>query len=284
MAVSRRAVLLGGVVGAAGAAGVVGGGYFAVDSGLLPGRARFRRALGLTGEDGVVPNAEPVPTRTVRRFSKARGTEISMIAMAPPGAKNVCVALHGGSAEAGYWLDLGLPRFLGAAFAAGVPPFAVVAVDGGRDSYWHELHQGDDPQLMLVKELPAWLSRMGLAPPSLALGISMGGSGALQYARLRGGTLKGVAAVSPALFPTWKDSTTVGAYADQADWAAHEPLNAAGPVAGHLGVWCGTDDPFYKPARALSGAEHTSFTPGLHSIGYWRRVLPDVLTFLGGAL
>ncbi|GAB3681862.1 alpha/beta hydrolase-fold protein [Actinocorallia lasiicapitis] len=283
MAVARRAILLGGLSGAAGALGLAGGGYLAIDRGILPGRARVRDALGLTGTDGTVPAVPGVPTREYKVKSRARGTEVTVLTMTPPGARAVCLALHGRDGDARSWLGLGLPRFLAAATAVGVPPFAVVAIDGGTDSYWHERHPGDDPQRMLTEELPRWLKQQGLAAPSLALGISMGGSGVLQYARARGGELKGVAAISPALFPTWKDASSVGAYASEADWSAHEPLRLATRVAENIGVWCGRDDPFYKAARHVPNADHTAFAPGLHTGGYWLRVLPEALTFLGAA-
>ena len=51
VALRRRTVLFGGFAAALGSAGAA---YGAVDLGVLPGRARLREALGLTGEDGAV--------------------------------------------------------------------------------------------------------------------------------------------------------------------------------------------------------------------------------------
>ncbi|MDX6739989.1 alpha/beta hydrolase [Actinocorallia sp. A-T 12471] len=290
MRISRRAVLAGGTAGALGAAAVGVGGFTAVDRGLLPGRARLRRAFGMTGQDGTVPDAPPGTVETFRRRSAARGGEVEVVTMLPQGARPeglpVVLALHGAAARAATWIDLGLPRFLTAAVRAGTPPFAVVAVDGGDHSYWYERQAGDDPEAMVFRELPRWIALRGFAVPSGLLGVSMGGAGALRMARRR--PPAALAVVSPALFPTFADARPAAAYADRAVWKAHEPL--AGPqgrVAGRLGVWCGTEDPFVEPARKLArraDADVAEFDLGLHTWGYWRRVMPSVLAFLGVAL
>lgn len=285
--VRRRAVLLGGV---AAAAGILGAGCAAVDRGLLPGRARMREALGLTGEDGAVPGVPEGRVRVSVRDSGARGTGVEMITMVPDGVAAsglpVVVSLHGAGGRARDCVGLGLPRFLTAAARAGVPPFAAVAVDGGGDSYWHARRPGDDPLAMLLEELPRWLASEGLGAPSGALGWSMGGSGALQYARRR--PLRAVAVLSPALFPTYEATRAARSYDSRESWLAHEPLcHPSDRLTSHLGVWCGEDDPFYEPSRRLAAQrrpERAEFAPGLHTGGYWRRVLPDAVAFLGRSL
>ncbi|MBO0878488.1 MAG: esterase, partial [Pseudonocardia sp.] len=190
------------------------------------------RGLGLVGPDGPVPDVPaPVPVRTDRLRSAARGCEVTMVTMRPQPGLPVCLLLHGRYTDARGMIDLGLPSFLAAYDGDGLPPFTVVALDGG-DGYWVARTPADDPQAMLRAELPGWLAGLGLAAPSAVLGISMGGFGALLYARSTTVT----AVLSPALFESWED------------------------------------------------AEVAEFGHGAHTVGYWRRVLPDAPRFIGHRL
>ncbi|MDH6139821.1 MULTISPECIES: alpha/beta hydrolase [Kitasatospora] len=297
-AVSRRRALRlgGGVVGGGVLLGAAAGGGML--AGWLPGGVALKRVLGLTGTDGTVPDVAPGPVRIEQVRSAARSREVTLVTMLPPGTAAsaglpVCVMLHGRGNDARGMVALGTPRFLAAAVKAGVPPFAVVAVDGGDAGYWHQRSpgDGDDPQAMLREELPGWLHARQLPTPRAALGISMGGSGALQYAigRTGGGrNLDAVALLSPAVFRTWADARTTGGYADEADWRAHEPtLRLDGMRTGSLGVWCGQEDPFCPAAREVARqarAREGHFPDGEHTDGFWRRVLPDALALLGHAL
>ncbi|GAA1979524.1 alpha/beta hydrolase [Kitasatospora viridis] len=286
-------------------AGVLGGGALlgagaagGMLAGWVPGGVQLKRALGMTGTDGTVPSVTPGQVHVEQVHSAARSREVTMVTMLPPGAGPsadlpVCVMLHGRGNDARGMVALGTPQFLAAAVADGVPPFAVVALDGGDAGYWHQHApgDGDDPQAMLARELPGWLQARGLASPRAALGISMGGSGALQYAigRTGGGhDLDAVALLSPAVFRTWADARTTGGYAGQADWQAHEPMLRLDALrVGSLGVWCGQEDPFCPAARDLARQAHARqahFPDGLHTDGFWRRVLPDAIGLLGHTL
>lgn len=284
--ITRRAVLLGGLAGV----GLLGVGFAGVVEDVLPGGPAVRRRLGWTGQDGTTPDVPPAPV-TGRTFtSAARGREVRVNTVVPagadPGALPVCVALHGRGGDAHEMVyDLGLPQFLTAAVRAGVPPFALVAVDGG-DSYWIRRQPGDDPLAMLRDELPGWLAQVGLRPQQAVLGTSMGGFGGLALANAM--PLKAAALCSPALFPTWDDARTIDGFADRASWAAADPFQHPVPEDLALGVWCGLEDPFLEPSRELvrrhpariaSLGEH-----GAHSSGYWQRVFPEVFRFLGTTL
>ncbi len=258
--ISRRALLVGGGVGAAGLA-----------VGAVVEQTRLRRFLGLTGPDGVVPAVPPVPVTVTRRQSSARGCPVDLVTM--NAGHPVCVVLHGRGNNARGMITLGLPQFLATA------KFTMVAVDGG-DSYWVPRTPADDPQRMLRDELPGWLRDLGLGEPRAVLGISMGGFGGLVYARAAG---LPAAVLSPALFRSWDDAATVGAFASEAQWSSYEPLRHSLPP--HLGVWCGQEDPFFDAARELGPhAEVASFDHGDHTDGYWRRVLPDAIGYLGKIL
>jgi S-formylglutathione hydrolase FrmB len=95
------------------------------------------------------------------------------------------------------------------------------------------------------------------------------------------------ALLSPALFRSWGDASSVHGFANQAQWAEFEPLRHISqlPPQLPLGIWCGREDPFYPAASQLAASTRpivASFPHGEHDDGFWRRVLPDALTFIGG--
>jgi enterochelin esterase-like enzyme len=216
---------------------------------------------------------------TTRYASKARNTSVTVITMAPDGltAENLpkCVALHGYGGDANWMVNLGVPQFLTAAVRAGAHPFAVISVDGGQDGYWVE-NDGDDPQRMLTDEL---------GPLDAAMGISMGAFGALCFARHRP-SLKAVTVASPSLFPTWEDTIRRGnRFSSERFWEDNEPLRHTDSITGSsLGVWCGTEDPTVDAARTLIARTKPAravITSGAHEDAYWRRIMPEMLAFIG---
>jgi len=279
---SRRSVLIGGL-GGLGLVTAAGAGALAD---VLPGGARLRYLLGLTGPDGEIPDAPAGPAEVERVWSAARGTDVDLVVIRPAGSQRelpVALALHGRGAGARSFLDMGVPRFLTAATKAGVPPFAVVAVDGG-ESYFVARDDRDNPLRMLVEELPEWLGERGLPQPAAAFGISMGCFGSLRYARERK-ELRAVGVIGPALFRSWAEARERNVFRDEQQWAANEPLRHTKDIDGiPLGVWCGTDDPFVDSARELVDRTKpavASIGPGAHENGYFLRVLPDVMRFIG---
>jgi hypothetical protein len=274
MGVTRRTALFGGV--GVGVLGLAGAGVL---TDVLPGGQRARRFLGMTGQVGTVPDVPAGPTVTTRLASKARDKAVTVITMAPEGhtAANLpkCVALHGYGGDANWMVALGMPQFLTAAVRAGVKPFAVVSVDGGQDSYWVEKN-GDDPQRMLTEEL---------GQLDAAMGISMGAFGALCFGRRRP-SLKAVAVASPSLFPSWDDTVKRGnRFESERFWEDNEPLRHTNTInSSSLGVWCGTEDPTLEAAHTLIDRTHparVAISSGAHEDAYWRRVMPEMLAFVG---
>ncbi|UKD59006.1 esterase family protein [Amycolatopsis sp. FU40] len=250
------------------------------------------RSAPVVAPTSAAPASSPSPLKASitihRRHSAARGRDVDVVLMTPDGIPStglpVCVALHGRGSNARIFMDLGLPAALTAAVRSGTPPFAVVAVDGSH--YW--MPDGDDdPHRMLTDELPGWLSESGLRPMTGLLGISMGGFGALNLARLRR-DVTAVATCSAALFRTWPEARSRHIFASQNDWTAAEPLQHVDelPPRG-LGVWCGEEDPFLPANRKLitsAKPEVSRITPGAHTSEYWQGILPEVLRFLGPRL
>lgn len=263
--------------------------------GLLLGSAALLAGCA-TGQPPLVgPPTVPMPSSpaplteavTVQQMrSEARKKNVDLVLIAPEGVSRVgmpvCVALHGRGSNARSFLNLGVQAALNQVVQAGLPGFAVAALDG--DNYWVDVGKGDDPQRMLSDELPGWLAQRQLRPLSAMFGISMGGFGALRYARDHR-DLKAVAVASAALFVSWPDAKSRKVFADRGQWEAHEPLLHTAELKGiPTGVWCGESDPFIGADRKLIRAlapEVAALSPGEHNEDYWRRIMPDVLKFIG---
>src|SRR6202044_1855502 len=207
---SRRAVLRLGSGAAAGALGAYAMGR------LLPGRPPVATPVVMTGTGiplapppPLEPAAAPAPTMVTGSFlSAARGGVATDWAIArPPGQTKPLrpvIALHGKGSSAATVMEGGVEQGLAQAVAAGLPPFAVVAVDGG-GSYWHKRASGEDCSAMVLNELIPMLGGHGLDTSRVGfLGWSMGGYGALLLGgRLGAGRTAAITAVSPALWMSY---------------------------------------------------------------------------------
>lgn len=265
---------------------------------MLPGKALIYHHLGHDGADGVVPEVEPGRVDFARFRSRARGKEVGWALARPPGsaasggALPVVVALHGRGQDhtSAFRRDrLALDRFLAAAVARGVPPFAIASVDG-EETYWHDRANGDRAQAMVLDELLPRLTDAGLETGRIGLvGWSMGGFGALHLGSVLGpDRVAAVAALSPALWHEY-DDTAPGAYDDAADFARVSVMGRQRELDGiAVRVDCGKGDPFYATSRdyvdGFAVPPAGGFQLGDHDSGYWRRIAPPVLAFLGGAL
>ena len=288
---TRRQVLFG-------AAGTVGVAAVAATGVLLDQEVPGPSAQRVPGPRRLAPGDAVVSTEWV--VSSARNRPVRLVLAVPPGADRaalpVVLGLHGLGGNALWWQDPGNRRLLGQAWGLGVPPFVLAAVDGG-DNYWHPFRAGDDPRRMLLDELPGWLRARGVGTvpasgmrpgePAEVLGISMGGAGALMYARARGQQghpVAAVAAVSPGLFTDWRVASR-RPFAGPADWEANDPLRFYPELADTpTGMWSGDRDPFVDAVRrylVLARPEVGVVSPGRHDGPFYSRVLPDVLTFLG---
>ncbi|MGQ0837981.1 alpha/beta hydrolase [Actinokineospora sp.] len=280
-ALGRRSLLVAGAAGLA-TASIAIGAHPALD--VLAGAT----AAGSAGPESVV--------RTEQVYSAARGRAVDLVTVLPTElpAKNLpmCLFLHGLRGSARHATPTGLARSLVDGVARGeLPPFGFAAVDGG-DNYWHENHVGDNAMAMLLDEVPRWLRARGLGDaagtPFGCAGVSMGGFGALLYARRRHelrAPLSAVAAISPGLLLSWREMSTRRAFKDHQEWAALDPLRNVDQLGKvPVGIWCGTEDHFIEGTRRfirLAAPEHVHTAPGGHGDGFYRRIVPDVLAFLG---
>jgi dienelactone hydrolase len=273
--VSRRTVLTSGLAGAA----MLGVGVSADGYGYDP--------------PPPAPLANQKNVFVERVHSQARNRDVDIVLITPKGVPSaglpVCLMLHGRYGDARKSAG-GLPIWLSHAVSRGMPPFAFLAVDGGGNSYWHR-GNGDDPMWMLLDEVPNWLAERGLGEegqPFAVSGISMGGFGALLYARRRrerGNPVRAAAVVSPALITDWREMAKRKAFLSESAWDSIDPLRhvrALGPLP--LGVWCGTQDRFITGTRkfiTLARPEVASTSPGGHNSRYYRKALPEAIGFLG---
>jgi enterochelin esterase-like enzyme len=197
------------------------------------------------------------------------------------------LVLHGrgGDHRSGFD-DLHLDRALAAAVRAGVPPFAIATVDGGKDSYYHPRRSGISPLTMIFEELFPVLAARGVRTQRFAVGgWSMGGFGSLLIGELLGPTrVAAVAVDSPALFLS-AGATSSGAFDDAEDFRKHDVLRHTSRLHGiPLRVTCGTSDPFLPGVRRLLEQVPTAASdlrPGGHDGAFWRASAPKQLAFVG---
>jgi S-formylglutathione hydrolase FrmB len=234
--------------------------------------------------------ASNLPTKLTGSFvSAARGgVETNWVIALPPGHTGVLrpvIALHGKDGDANMMLDAGAEDGLAQLVKAGKPPFAVVGVDGGSNSYWHRRADGTDSGAMVLEELLPMLSSMGMDTSRVGfLGWSMGGYGALHLgARLGPSRTAGICAISPALFTSFTGSTP-GSFDSYDDWVQNSVMGVPALSQIPLRVDCGTFDRFYFATRQFVSQLKTppagSFSIGGHDMGYWRTQLPGELAWM----
>lgn len=234
-----------------------------------------------------------LPTRISGSFiSAARGgIKTNWVISMPPGQSGQLrpvIALHGKDGNAGMMLDLGVEQGLAQAVNAGLPPFAVVSVDGG-SSYWHQRASGEDAGAMVLNELIPLLDTQRLDTSRVAfLGWSMGGYGALLLgSRLGPARTAAICAVSPALWLS-AGSVAPGSFDGPDDWSANSVFGLPALGSIPIRVDCGNSDPFYAATKQfvaqLPHPPAGGFSPGGHNGGFWSAQLPAELTWFAPLL
>jgi S-formylglutathione hydrolase FrmB len=168
---------------------------------------------------------------------------------------------------------------------------------GGGTSYWHNRESGPWASYVLTEAIPQLIARYDVDPDRVVIGgISMGGYGALNIARIAPDRFCGVGAHSPALWES-ADETAQGAFDDTEDFDRNDVIALAGatdpgPYAG-LRLWldAGEDDPFLdgdeafeQAVRANGGRPVVKRSPGGHDNGYWNDNWDEYFGFYAHAL
>lgn len=213
-----------------------------VVTGVLPGGPSLRRALGWTGPDGVVPDVPAAPVEIDRVRSAARGRDVDLVLVRPGGASaTLPVCL------ALHGRGVGARSFLD----LGLPRFLTAALRSG-------------------------------VPPFAVVAVDAGDSyyvarePADDPRRMLAEELPGWLAERGLPPPAGLLGISMGAFGAL--------RHTAGLADVPLGVWCGTEDPFIDSARELidrTRPEIATISAGAHDDGYFRRVMPDMLRFVG---
>jgi S-formylglutathione hydrolase FrmB len=295
---SRRALLRLGAGAAAGAAGAYALGTMLEAAPTVAGPTVSMASGGAPlAPLAPPPPLEPAPTVaptfvTGSFISTARGGIDTNWAIArPPGQTRTLrpvIALHGLGGDAASVMAGGVEQGLAEAVNAGLPPFAVVSVDGG-GSYWHKRASGEDTGAMVLNELIPMLDGQGLDTSRVAfLGWSMGGYGALLLGgRLGPARTAAICAVSPALWMS-SGATAPGAFDGANDFAANSVFGMPALASIPIRVDCGNSDPFYSATQnfiaQLPAPPSGGFSPGGHDSTFWSAQLPAELTWMAPIL
>jgi len=183
-------------------------------------------------------------------------------------------------------------EFFKALAAQGEKAPAVVFPNGGNHGYWHDRRGARWARYVLDEVIPRAVKELKANPKRIAIGgISMGGFGALDIARLHPHRFCAVGAHSPALWQAGGE-TAPGAFDDAQDFARHDVIAGArrNPrLFGGTPVWldAGRSDPFLPGDRALdraSASVRLRTYPGAHEGSYWRAHWGAYLGFYAAAL
>jgi enterochelin esterase-like enzyme len=229
--------------------------------------------------------------------SRLVGHSLPQVGVVPPGnapgRRPLLVFLHGKGGEE----ESNLNSELFAALAKLGPRAPdIVFPNGGEDSYWHDRADGQWGRYVVREVIPQAVRRLHADPRRVAIGgISMGGFGAYDIARLYPRSFCAVGGHSAALWRSGGE-TAAGAFDDAEDFSRHDVIGAsegeANPYEGKsLWLDVGTEDPFRSADTQLAhelrekgDAVRLHIWPGAHEGSYWRSHWDAYLGFYADAL
>jgi S-formylglutathione hydrolase FrmB len=168
----------------------------------------------------------------------------------------------------------------------------VVFPNGGDHSYFHKRSSGDWARYVLDEVIPQAVRRLHADPRRIAIGgVSMGGFGAFDIARMRPSAFCAVGGHSAAMWLRAGD-TAPGAFDDATDFARNDVVALARARGrnpwGRARLWLdgGTNDPFRAADEALASALRIPMHhwPGGHDSAYWHAHYARYLSFYADAL
>ena len=237
----------------------------------------------------------PLGARVVRFSLQSRllRQKLGEVLVTPRGGgrgRPLLVFLHGRGASPGS--NLTDPFFRGLRALGSRAPDVLFA-NGGDHSYWHNRVGGPWGSYVLREAIPAAVARSGADPHRVAIGgISMGGFGALDLARLAPHRFCAVGAHSAAMWFSGGD-TPAGAFDDAADFTRNDLIALAlsrSPYRASVWIDVGRNDPFRQADTVLAheleadGARVTFHVwPGGHNSHYWHRHIARYLRYYAAA-
>jgi S-formylglutathione hydrolase FrmB len=200
-----------------------------VRRGLLIGLvALLLLAATATGRGGAGAATGPVRVQAFTFHSRLLARDFREILLRPAGSsrgRQLLVFLHGytqPTAQNADWMRSALGALGKRA------PVVLLVDDGDVTSWWHDRASGKWGSYVLQEVLPEALRRTGADPHRVAIdGISMGGFGALDLARLTPGRFCAVGAHSPALLPVQYTTSVDG----HSSGRMEEELGRSAPAA-----------------------------------------------------
>lgn len=282
------------------AAGMIVAGSVAACSAPQPNRPPQPQPLPRPPMPPVASHSGPPLVNVETVYSEHRGADTSLMIAHPNGLQDtanlpMALFLHGRDAMNPSPIPWGVLDALQPEFDAGnIPPFGLVAVDGGFNSYWNDGSANGDLMSMLLQEVPGWLRERGLAGqdglPFACGGVSTGGFGALNYAAERnmaGSPLAAVATIAPALPVTWQHMQEKGVFASEQEWIETDPLRRVDELGDvPVGIWIGEFDVFREGTDQLAqlypNTPVYSVVPGGHEGPVFDSVGVDAVGFLAG--
>ncbi|MFY9468945.1 MAG: alpha/beta hydrolase-fold protein [Solirubrobacterales bacterium] len=243
-------------------------------------------------------NTHGVTRERIRIHSPSVGRTLPAEVLLPKGfdkrdRRPLLVLLHGRGTPPEHLSNGALTK----ALAEAGPDAPIVALPyGGDASYWHDRADGKWGRYVTAEIIPYVERKFGSDRRRVALGgVSMGGFGAFNLARLHPGRFCAIGGHAPALWQT-AGETAAGAFDDAEDFARNDVVAAArNDPTPYLGVpiWldAGDQDPFRPGDQAMisalrrAGANLRAETwPGRHENAYWEAHFGAYLRFYTRAL